>query len=62
VILLRAEPVWPHDPTISLPDGRIARVVACGSPLAIRDQLVHAGRLHAQMAAQRDGPADMVST
>jgi hypothetical protein len=40
VILLRAEPVWPHDPTISLPDGRIAHVVACGSPLAIWEQLV----------------------
>ncbi|SDT66936.1 BREX-2 system phosphatase PglZ [Actinoplanes derwentensis] len=40
VILLRAEPAWPHDETIALPDGRIARVVACESPLAIWDQLV----------------------
>jgi hypothetical protein len=40
VILLRAEPAWPHDPTIVLPDGRNARVVPCASPLAIWDQLV----------------------
>jgi hypothetical protein len=40
VILLRAEPAWPHDPTLLLPDGRTARVVACESPLAIWDQLV----------------------
>lgn len=40
VLLLRAEPVWPHTSTILLPDGRTARVVACGSPLAVWDQLV----------------------
>lgn len=40
VMLLRAEPVWPHDPIVPLPDGRTAHVVACESPLAIWDQLV----------------------
>ncbi|HEX6968591.1 MAG TPA: BREX-2 system phosphatase PglZ [Micromonosporaceae bacterium] len=40
VMVIRAEPVWTHDPTLTLADGRHARVVACPSPLAIWEQLV----------------------
>ncbi|WP_158289880.1 BREX-2 system phosphatase PglZ [Micromonospora sp. S4605] len=40
VIIVRAEPAWPHDPAMPLPGGRQARVVPCVSPLAIWDNLV----------------------
>ncbi|MEU8211599.1 BREX-2 system phosphatase PglZ [Micromonospora sp. NPDC049044] len=37
---MRAEPAWPHDPTVLLPDGRPVRVVPCISPLAVWEHLV----------------------
>jgi hypothetical protein len=40
VIALGAQPVWPHDPDLVLPDGRRVRVVPCVSPLAIWEQVV----------------------
>ncbi|MDH6465076.1 hypothetical protein M2302_005277 [Micromonospora sp. A200] len=40
VMVVRAEPVWPHDPAFLLPDGRQVRVVRCVSPLAIWEHLV----------------------
>ncbi|TDC41401.1 BREX-2 system phosphatase PglZ [Micromonospora sp. KC213] len=40
VMVLRAEPAWPHEPTLPLPDGRLARVAACVSPLAVWERLV----------------------
>jgi len=39
VMAVRAEPSWPHDPTVTLPDGRRARIVPCRSPLAIWEHL-----------------------
>lgn len=38
VVLVRAEPVWPHEQSITA-DGRTLRVVPCVSALAIWDQL-----------------------
>jgi hypothetical protein len=40
VMVIRAEPTWPHDPTLTLADGRRVRVVPCVSPLAIWEQVV----------------------
>ncbi|MFG2008733.1 BREX-2 system phosphatase PglZ [Micromonospora sp. NPDC048868] len=40
VMVVRAEPAWPHDPTMLLPDGRRARIEACVSPLAVWEHLV----------------------
>ncbi|SCL45910.1 PglZ domain-containing protein [Micromonospora citrea] len=40
VLVVRAEPAWPHDPTMLLPDGRRARIVPCVSPLAVWEHLV----------------------
>lgn len=40
VMVIRADPAWPHDPTLTLADGRRVRVVPCVSPLAIWEQLV----------------------
>ncbi|SCG34906.1 BREX-2 system phosphatase PglZ [Micromonospora humi] len=40
VMVVAAEPDWPHDPTLPLPDGRQMRVVPCVSPLGIWEQLV----------------------
>ncbi|MFG3644134.1 BREX-2 system phosphatase PglZ [Micromonospora sp. NPDC047762] len=40
VMVIRAEPTWPHDPTVLLPDGRPVRVVPCVSPLAVWERLV----------------------
>ncbi|MEV0809241.1 BREX-2 system phosphatase PglZ [Micromonospora sp. NPDC050200] len=39
VMVVRAEPAWPHDPAILLPGGRQVRVVPCVSPLAIWEHL-----------------------
>ncbi|WP_446215525.1 BREX-2 system phosphatase PglZ [Micromonospora sp. IBHARD004] len=39
VMVVRAEPAWPHDPAMLLPGGRPARVVPCVSPLAIWEHL-----------------------
>ncbi|WP_433533779.1 BREX-2 system phosphatase PglZ [Micromonospora sp. CA-249363] len=39
VMVIRAEPAWPHDPTVLLPDGRPVRVVPCVSPLAVWEHL-----------------------
>ena len=39
VMVVRAEPAWPHDPAVLLPDGRPARVVPCVSPLAVWEHL-----------------------
>ncbi|MEV4490692.1 BREX-2 system phosphatase PglZ [Micromonospora coxensis] len=39
VMVLRAEPAWPYDTTLPLPDGRTARVVPCVSPLAVWEHL-----------------------
>lgn len=39
VILVRAEPAWPHDPILTTPDGRLLRVVPCVSALAVWEQL-----------------------
>ncbi|MGW5555609.1 BREX-2 system phosphatase PglZ [Micromonospora sp. NPDC003944] len=40
VMVIRAEPAWPHDRTVLLPDGRPVRVVPCVSPLAVWENLV----------------------
>ncbi|MFI7609387.1 BREX-2 system phosphatase PglZ [Micromonospora sp. NPDC049366] len=40
VMVVRAEPAWPHDPTLLLPDGRRVRVAPCVSPLAVWEHLV----------------------
>ncbi|MFG2052815.1 BREX-2 system phosphatase PglZ [Micromonospora sp. NPDC048930] len=40
VMVVRAEPAWPHDPVLPLPGGRQVRVVPCVSPLAVWDHLV----------------------
>ncbi|MGC4888066.1 BREX-2 system phosphatase PglZ [Micromonospora sp. DT227] len=40
VMVVAAEPDWPHEPTLTLPDGRQIRVVPCVSPLAIWERLV----------------------
>ncbi|MGB2567136.1 BREX-2 system phosphatase PglZ [Micromonospora citrea] len=40
VMVFRAEPTWPHDPMVLLPDARKARVVPCVSPLAVWEHLV----------------------
>ncbi|MFF0314272.1 BREX-2 system phosphatase PglZ [Micromonospora sp. NPDC005252] len=40
VLVVRAEPAWPHDPMVLLPDGRPVRVVPCVSPLAVWEHLV----------------------
>ncbi|WP_196255640.1 BREX-2 system phosphatase PglZ [Micromonospora sp. WMMC415] len=40
VLVVRAEPAWPHDPAMQLPGGRRVRVVPCVSPLAIWEHLV----------------------
>lgn len=40
VMVVRAEPNWPHDPVLPLPGGRQVRVVPCVSPLAVWDHLV----------------------
>ncbi|MGA3563761.1 BREX-2 system phosphatase PglZ [Melissospora conviva] len=40
IMVVRAEPVWPHEPAMLLPDGRPVRVEACVSPLAIWEQVV----------------------
>ncbi|MFR9777776.1 BREX-2 system phosphatase PglZ [Micromonospora sp. MS34] len=40
VMVVRAEPVWPHDPVLPLPGGRQVRVAPCVSPLAVWDHLV----------------------
>ncbi|MEV4822048.1 BREX-2 system phosphatase PglZ [Micromonospora sp. NPDC049274] len=40
VMVIRAEPVWPYDPAVLLPDGRQVRVVPCVSPLAVWEHLV----------------------
>ena len=39
-MVLRAEPIWPYDPTVLLPVRRPLRVVAGVSPLAVWEQLV----------------------
>lgn len=40
VVVVTAEPDWPHEPQLVLADDRRARVVACPSPLAIWQHLV----------------------
>lgn len=40
VMVVRAEPDWPHDSALPLPGGRQARVVPCVSPLAVWEHLV----------------------
>lgn len=40
MLLVRAEPSWPHDPVLLLPNNRRARVVPCESTLAIWEQVV----------------------
>ncbi|WP_147427222.1 BREX-2 system phosphatase PglZ [Micromonospora globbae] len=40
VMVVGAEPEWPHDPVLLLPGGRQARVVPCVSPLAVWEHLV----------------------
>ncbi|MFG3698074.1 BREX-2 system phosphatase PglZ [Micromonospora sp. NPDC047620] len=40
VMVVRAEPAWPHDPTMLLPDERRARIAPCVSPLAVWEHLV----------------------
>ncbi|MEV4770581.1 BREX-2 system phosphatase PglZ [Micromonospora humida] len=40
VLVLRAEPTWPYEPTMLLPDGRRARVVPGVSPLSVWEHLV----------------------
>ncbi|MEU2614536.1 BREX-2 system phosphatase PglZ [Micromonospora sp. NPDC007271] len=40
VMVVTAEPAWPHDPVLPLPGGRQARVVPCVSPLAVWEHLV----------------------
>lgn len=40
VVVVGAEPEWPHDPVLLLPGGRQARVVPCVSPLAVWEHLV----------------------
>ncbi|MFF0656439.1 BREX-2 system phosphatase PglZ [Micromonospora tulbaghiae] len=40
VMVVRAEPDWPHEPVLPLPGGRQARVVPCVSPLAVWEHLV----------------------
>ncbi|WFE67568.1 BREX-2 system phosphatase PglZ [Micromonospora sp. WMMD714] len=40
VLVLRAEPNWPYEPTVLLPDGRQARVVPGISPLSVWEHLV----------------------
>ncbi|MFG2169491.1 BREX-2 system phosphatase PglZ [Micromonospora chersina] len=40
VMVVRAEPDWPHESVLPLPGGRQARVAPCRSPLAVWDHLV----------------------
>lgn len=40
IIVVRAEPDWPHDSEMALPNGHQARVVACTSALALWEQIV----------------------
>lgn len=40
IMVVRAEPAWPHEPVLPLPGGRQARVVPCVSPLAVWEHLV----------------------
>jgi hypothetical protein len=42
VFLVRAEPAWPHEPTLSTADGQRLRVVPCLSALAVWEQLAQA--------------------
>lgn len=39
VVLVRAEPVWPHEPTLTTAGGRQLRIVPCVSMLAVWEQL-----------------------
>ncbi|GAA1651211.1 BREX-2 system phosphatase PglZ [Catellatospora bangladeshensis] len=39
IVVVRAEPAWPHDRELPLTDGRSARVVPCVSPLAVWEQV-----------------------
>jgi hypothetical protein len=39
VVLVRAAPVWPHQPDLTTTDGTRLRVVPCVSPLAVWEQL-----------------------
>lgn len=39
VVLIRADPKWPYDTELTLPDGERATVVPCVSPLAVWEQV-----------------------